>query len=106
MLDDGTAVVEAARTIGLHLVGPVDATVPLRASSAGLGLQLAAALATGAPRVLVGLGGSATTDGGTGLLAALGARLELEAGATGEGNLLPYVRRRPPTSRTSAGSRS
>ena len=97
-LPDETAVVEAARTIGLDLVGPVDPTVPLRASSYGLGLQLAAALASGAPRVLVGLGGSATTDGGTGLLAALGARLALRAPATGSenvssspGNLLPSV---------------
>ncbi|GAB2577272.1 glycerate kinase family protein [Microlunatus antarcticus] len=92
VLDDGTAVVEAARTIGLDLVGAVDATVPYRASSSGLGLQVAAALASGAPRVLVGLGGSATTDGGTGLLAALGARLELvPEGSAGAGNLLPHV---------------
>lgn len=92
VLPDGTAVVEAARTIGLHLVGPVDQTVPLRASSYGLGLQLAAALASGAPRVLVGLGGSATTDGGAGLLAALGARLDLgDRPAATPGNLLPWV---------------
>lgn len=91
VLADGTAVVEAARTIGLDLVGSVDVTVPLRASSYGLGLQLAAALASEAPRVLVGLGGSATTDGGTGLLAALGARLGLETPGTGWRNLLPYV---------------
>ncbi len=91
LLADGTAVVEAARTIGLDLVGPVDPTVPLRASSYGLGLQLAAVLASGAPRVLVGLGGSATTDGGTGLLAALGARLSTGSLSPGAGNLLPTV---------------
>jgi glycerate 2-kinase len=91
VLADGTAVVEAARTIGLDLVGPVDATVPLRASSYGLGVQLAAALASGAPRVLVGLGGSATTDGGTGLLAALGARMDVGTVSTASGNLLPLV---------------
>ena len=90
VLADGTIVIEAARTIGLGLVGPVDTTVPLRASSYGLGLQLAAALASDAPRVLVGLGGSATTDGGTGLLSALGARLET-TGPAGHGNLLPSV---------------
>ncbi|MGI3779684.1 MAG: glycerate kinase family protein [Janthinobacterium lividum] len=91
VLDDGTAVVEAARTIGLHLVGTVDATVPLRASSYGLGVQLAAVLASEAPRVLVGLGGSATTDGGTGLLTALGARVDVGQRAAVSGNLLPHV---------------
>ncbi|GAA3553730.1 glycerate kinase [Microlunatus spumicola] len=91
VLDDGTVVLEAARTIGLDLVGTVDTSVPLRASSYGLGLQLAAALVSGAPRVLVGLGGSATTDGGTGLLAALGARLRTRWGDVAHGNLLPDV---------------
>ena len=91
VLVDGTAVVEAARTIGLDLVGPVDASVPLRASSYGLGVQLGAALASGAPRVLVGLGGSATTDGGAGLLAALGARLDTGSDDVARGNLLPAV---------------
>ncbi|WP_298461040.1 glycerate kinase [uncultured Cellulomonas sp.] len=79
-LDDGTCVLEAAATLGLPLVGPVDATVPPRASSWGLGLQLRRAVEAGAPRVLVGLGGTATTDGGTGLLAALGVRLSPPAG--------------------------
>ena len=73
MLPDGTAAVEAARTIGLALVGTVDASVPPVASSAGLGEHLAHALSSGAGRVLVGLGGSACTDGGTGMLRALGA---------------------------------
>ncbi|WP_205687441.1 glycerate kinase [Cellulomonas endophytica] len=75
LLPDGTAVVEAATTIGLPLVAPVDATVPPRASSWGLGVQVAHAVSLGARRVLVGLGGTATTDGGAGMLAALGARL-------------------------------
>lgn len=91
VLIDGTAVVEAARTIGLDLVGTVDTSVSLRASSYGLGVQLAAALATDAPRVLVGLGGSATTDGGTGMLEALGAALRLESLGSHQQNLLPYV---------------
>ena len=91
VLVDGTAVVEAARTIGLDLVRTIDTSVPLRASSYGLGVQLAAALGTDAPGVLVGLGGSATTDGGTGLLAALGARLETTDPAAARGNLLPWV---------------
>ena len=72
VLDDGTAVVEAARTVGLGSVDRVDHTLPPRASSYGVGVQLAHALASGAGEVLVGLGGSACTDGGTGLLRALG----------------------------------
>lgn len=70
---DGTTAVEAARTIGLGLLGTVDSSVPPAASSAGLGEHLAHALTTTSGRVLVGLGGSACTDGGTGMLRALGA---------------------------------
>jgi glycerate kinase len=84
VLPDGTAVVEAARTIGLERLAVVDGSVPPLASSAGLGLQLRHALAAGSGPVLVGLGGSATTDGGTGLLRALGA----DVGGGDEGNPL------------------
>lgn len=70
-----TAVVEAARTIGLADVGTVDAALPPRASSYGVGLQVRAALDLGVDRILVALGGTASTDGGAGLLAALGAEL-------------------------------
>jgi glycerate kinase len=74
LLLDGerTAVVETARAIGLQLVGGPDGNDPLAASSAGAGQLLAAAVAEGARRILVGLGGSATTDGGAGAVAALG----------------------------------
>lgn len=75
-----TAIVEAARTIGLHTVGTIDAGLPPRASSYGLGLHLRAAVAQGVDRVLVALGGTATTDGGTGLLAAVGAPVLDERG--------------------------
>jgi glycerate kinase len=78
---DGTAVVEAARTVGLALLGTVDHTVPARASSAGVGQQLAHALEATTGRVLLGLGGSACTDGGTGLLRALGA--DVRSGGSG-----------------------
>ena len=71
-LPDASAVVETAQAIGLVLVAGRD---PLRASSRGAGQLLRAALAAGARRVIVGLGGSATVDGGAGLLEALGARL-------------------------------
>lgn len=69
-----TAVVEVATASGLHLVEPTPVTFRT-ASSRGSGELIRAALDAGATRVLVGLGGSATTDGGAGLGAALGARL-------------------------------
>ncbi len=75
-----TAVVEVASASGLHLVEPSPRTFRA-ASSGGTGELLAAALDAGARRVLVGLGGSATTDGGAGLGVALGARLLDSAGA-------------------------
>jgi glycerate kinase len=74
-----TAVVEVATASGLHLVEPTPATFRA-ASSRGSGELIAAALDAGVGRVLVGLGGSATTDGGAGLAVALGARLSDAAG--------------------------
>ncbi|WP_447008488.1 glycerate kinase [Saccharothrix isguenensis] len=74
---DGIAVVELAAASGLGLVADVPST-PERAAAAstrGTGRLIAAALDAGHRTVVVGLGGSATTDGGSGLLAALGARL-------------------------------
>ncbi|MGH7728167.1 MAG: glycerate kinase [Vulcanimicrobiaceae bacterium] len=67
------AVIEAAAASGLELVREHERR-PLLASSAGTGELLRAALDRGARDLVVGLGGSATTDGGSGLLAALGAR--------------------------------
>ncbi len=74
-----TAVVEVATASGLQLVEPTPATFRA-ASSTGSGELIRAALDAGATRVLVGLGGSATTDGGAGLGVALGARLLDAAG--------------------------
>jgi glycerate 2-kinase len=72
LLPDGTAVVEMARAAGLPLLQRPD---PLGATTRGLGTLLAAVVADPAvTRVMLTLGGSATTDGGTGALAALGAR--------------------------------
>lgn len=65
-LADGTAVVEAAAAIGLGLVPP-SARDPLAATSRGLGQLVAAAVEDAPPRLLVGLGGTATVDGGRGL---------------------------------------
>lgn len=67
----GTAWVESAQACGLHLVGGAERD-PERTSTRGVGELLLAALATGARRVVVGLGGSATHDGGRGAIEALG----------------------------------
>jgi len=69
LLPDGTAVIEMARASGLDLVTEND---PLRASTRGTGELIATALRGGARRVLVGVGGSATTDGGLAAVEALG----------------------------------
>ena len=68
-LPDGTAVVELAQMCGLPLMKAPD---PLGASTFGLGQVIRAALSAGARRLVIGLGGSASTDGGAGALAALG----------------------------------
>ena len=70
---DGTAVVEMADACGLVRMPPGQ-LAPLKASSAGLGEVVRAALDAGCARVVVGIGGSASTDGGAGMLGALGAR--------------------------------
>lgn len=72
LLADGTAVIETAAASGLALV-PAAQRNPLRTSSHGTGELLKAALDLGVRRVIVGLGGSATVDGGAGALQALGA---------------------------------
>ena len=70
VLPDGTAVVESAAALGLNLVADAERD-PLRASSAGLGELLAAVIAWRPARVLVGVGGTATVDGGAGLRSVL-----------------------------------
>jgi len=67
-----TAYVEAAQACGLHLTR-ADERDPERATSYGVGELVQTAIDSGAATVVVGLGGSATNDGGAGLLAALGA---------------------------------
>ena len=73
LLDD-TAVIEAAQACGLSLLAG-EPLAPLTATSRGVGELILAALRMGAKRVMLGLGGVATTDGGAGLAQALGARL-------------------------------
>ncbi|MGC8634368.1 MAG: glycerate kinase [Candidatus Limnocylindrales bacterium] len=74
------AVVELADASGLWRVAAEERDAGA-ASTFGTGLTLAAAIGLGVRDVLLGVGGSATTDGGSGILAALGARL-LDAGGT------------------------
>ncbi|HZT85494.1 MAG TPA: glycerate kinase [Gaiellaceae bacterium] len=73
--DDGTAIVEAAQACGLTLAGGPERNDPLRATSRGVGELVAAAIAEGATRLLVAVGGVASTDGGTGAVEALPAPL-------------------------------
>ena len=68
-----TAVVELASASGLERVSPADRNA-LSASTFGTGELIRAAIDAGAERIVLGLGGSATTDGGTGLARALGHR--------------------------------
>lgn len=91
---DGLAVVESAQGCGLHLVPP-DRRDPLVTTSYGVGQLLLAAIDAGAQRVLVGLGGSATVDGGLGALTALGFRPRTADGSglkVGGGELVELAR--------------
>jgi glycerate 2-kinase len=76
LLPDGTGVVELARASGLTLLDPLQ---PLDAHTFGFGQLIAAALDAGATRLILAIGGSSSTDGGAGALAALG--VELLAGS-------------------------
>ena len=76
---DGTAVIETALVCGLRLLDPARRD-PLGATSYGVGELLDAARDAGAGRIVVGLGGSATVDGGAGALTGLGFRLTVDDG--------------------------
>lgn len=67
----GTAVIEMARASGLLLAGGPEGNDPIAADTHGTGELIQTAVEAGATRVIVGLGGSATTDGGLGALRAL-----------------------------------
>jgi glycerate 2-kinase len=91
---DDLAVVELACVCGLLLL-PGGRPDPLHASSFGVGEVIRAAVAAGCRQVILGVGGSASTDGGAGMLQALGARLVDPAGtdlpATGLPVDTPYT---------------
>lgn len=87
------AVIESADACGLHLLG--SRLAPLEAHTVGVGELVARALEAGAERVWIGLGGSASTDGGTGLARAFGYRLLDREGselALGGGALLALAK--------------
>ncbi len=70
-MGQGVAVIESAAASGLPLVGGAAGNDPLLAGTRGTGELVIAAVSAGARRVLVGVGGSATTDGGRGALEAI-----------------------------------
>lgn len=85
LLGDGrTAVIEMAAASGLMLVPPAKRN-PLITTTYGTGELIKAALNTGAKKLIIGIGGSATNDGGAGMAQALGARL-----LDPSGNDLPF----------------
>ncbi|MGY2085773.1 glycerate kinase [Blastococcus sp. SYSU DS0539] len=90
-LRPGVAVLELATAAGLGLAAPA----PLTATTRGVGELIVAALDRGVRRIVLGIGGSATTDGGAGMLQALGIRL-LDADGrdvpAGGGGLLSLAR--------------
>ena len=73
LLDDGLAVLEVASACGIEWVRPEDRD-PMRTTTFGVGELLLELAARGVRRCVVGLGGSATVDGGIGMFRALGAR--------------------------------
>lgn len=78
--DGPVAVIEMASAAGLPLISP-ERRDPLRATTRGVGELIIHALDAGCRRIILGLGGSATNDGGAGMAQALGARLLDIAGA-------------------------
>ena len=90
--DEMTAVVEMASASGLRLV-PLEKRNPLRTTTYGTGELIKACLDRGAKEIIVGVGGSATVDGGAGMATALGAKLldkfgkPIESGGEGLKNL-------------------
>lgn len=79
VLPNGTAVMEMAQAAGLHLLTMAERN-PMKTSTYGVGEMIADALGRGVRRIILGIGGSATNDGGAGMAQALGFRLLDKAG--------------------------
>ncbi len=77
VLPGGTAVIETASASGITLVDPLE---PMKSSTYGTGEMIADALGRGIRNIFITLGGSATTDGGTGCISALGGKFLNENG--------------------------
>ncbi len=92
LADGETAVIEMAAASGLTLVPP-DKRNPLRTTTYGTGQLIRAALETGCKRLIIGIGGSATNDGGAGMAEALGVKFlnadgkPIQRGGSGLGEL-------------------
>lgn len=88
-LADGAGVVELAECCGLLTI---DALAPREAHTLGFGMAIRSAIEAGAERLLLAIGGSASTDGGLGLLVGLGVAIERPDGVSTLGNAaLPHV---------------
>lgn len=77
-LDDGDAVIEMALASGIALVGGPEYNDPIAATTHGTGELITAAIEQGARRIIVGMGGSASTDGGLGALRGIWAPARLK----------------------------
>ena len=77
--DDLTAIIEMAQASGLTLLSPEELN-PLKTSTFGTGQMIMDAFSRGCRKFIIGLGGSATNDGGTGMLEALGFRFMNDTG--------------------------
>jgi glycerate kinase len=86
-----TAIVEMAQASGLELIAQERRDI-MHADTYGTGELLRAALDAGAQRIIIGLGGSATNDAGTGMLRALGARFIDETGAVLDRDIVRFAR--------------
>jgi len=83
MTDDYTAIIELADASGLRLLKPAEYS-PLFANTRGAGMLITAALSKGAKKIILCIGGSATVDGGTGILQELGVELRNSNGVIHE----------------------
>jgi len=88
----GTAYIEAAQGAGAHHVAHPDSRTCLRASSRGVGELITAALDSGFRRIVLTTGGTAVSDGGAGMLGALGVQTRPEAGVYRGGGGLRDIR--------------
>lgn len=80
ILPDHTAVIEMAEAVGLPLV-PAEKRNPMNTTTYGVGEMILHALDEGCRSFIIGIGGSATNDGGTGMLRALGCRFRKADGS-------------------------